>query len=65
MSRGSAQGRLSWDGVQRSESVLLGDLSEMRVWCPLPPLRKQLKTKEEQTMAEYQPGGGKIIWEKG
>lgn len=65
MSRRSAQGRLSWDGVQRSESVLLGDLSEVRVWCPPPPLRKKLKTKEEQTMTEYQPGGGKIIWGNG
>lgn len=64
MSRRSAQGRLSWDGVQRSESVLLGDLSEVRVWCP-PPIEKKLKTKEEQTMTEYQPGGGKIIWGNG
>lgn len=41
--RGLTRGRLCWDSVQSSGSVLLGDLSEIRVWCPPPPIEKTAK----------------------
>lgn len=55
--RGLTRGRLSWDSVQSSGSVLLGDLSEIRVWCPPPPIEKtakdQIRTDNDRVSAKW------------